>query len=321
MSTKIYDAYIMDTNSMKIFNEFIKEIKAECIKREQKRIFKLIADQITDMVDSIALSNQKNMPESLKYDKEKLICGYYEDYQKTISGLIREKEIIKDKDKIFHNIKNYNALYNILKMASEIVGNKMEIAEVDRSIMTLEYEVRNSIYIFPYKSKILFMVFGQTLQNLMYENISKEEWNDFVCKYKISDYHYQNQTDRPEHISKKEWNKRYKDWMEVMPTGVPRDTGMVINITGYDDFKNDMFFIKPEKIHTYLKSKDERVEQLAILAACYSEKDWHEINENLRKLKDNDKALTEKFNHYKAILSNIIPDITDEILESDLLDL
>ena len=83
MSTKIYDAYIMDTNSMKIFNEFIKEIKAECIKREQKRIFKLIADQITDMVDSIALSNQKNMPESLKYNKEKLICGYYEDYQIT----------------------------------------------------------------------------------------------------------------------------------------------------------------------------------------------------------------------------------------------
>ena len=76
----------------------------------------------------------------------------------------------------------------------------MEIAEVDRSIMTLEYEVRNSICIFPYKSKILFMVFGQTLQNLLYEIISKEEWNDFVCKYKISDYHYQNQTDKPEHI-------------------------------------------------------------------------------------------------------------------------
>lgn len=63
---------------------------------------------------------------------------------------------------------------------------------------------RASVMIFPLKDRVLAMTFGHT--NLIGESFDKY----------FEDYHYQNQSDRPDDITAAEWRKRERDWDKVL---------------------------------------------------------------------------------------------------------
>ena len=102
-----------------------------------------------------------------------------------------------------------------------------------------------SIVIFPYnKTQSLFMTFSEELTHLMYKICNDEKYEKFRNKYEITEYHYQNSTDKPDDISENAWKKREKDWNIACPNA-PNDTGTVINILDNDKFIHKIWFHKP----------------------------------------------------------------------------
>ena len=59
-----------------------------------------------------------------------------------------------------------------------------------------------AVAVYPIKNKILARYFTE-------QRVFEDLW--FSQKF-VKDYHYQNQTDRPENISEKKWDQREKDW-------------------------------------------------------------------------------------------------------------
>lgn len=74
-------------------------------------------------------------------------------------------------------------------------------------------------------SRVMMIAFGQDFADFM-ENIP----DGLLEKYEVEDYHYQNQTDKPDGVSESEWDERERYWDEVMPSGIPSTDGMVVDI-------------------------------------------------------------------------------------------
>ncbi|MBO5435375.1 hypothetical protein J6A31_06125 [bacterium] len=128
-----------------------------------------------------------------------------------------------------------------------------------------EYDFKSEIVIFPLKNRVLMMIFGNKLQNFFSTLITEPEYQSLCEKYNLRDYHYQNQTDRPENISAQTWAARGRVWNKLMKTGVPAEDGMNITLTNFESMyriislkqfhskesnlalKNDIFSNAPSK--------------------------------------------------------------------------
>ena len=98
------------------------------------------------------------------------------------------------------------------------------------------YDYRCKLQIIPMETKTLAMFFG----NPMLRNYLKSR-PDF-----LTDYHYQNQTDRPEDISDTEWNLREKDWDKAIgPDYIPSQHGFAVDLFNTE---NIMPIFVPSKV-------------------------------------------------------------------------
>ena len=98
------------------------------------------------------------------------------------------------------------------------------------------YDYRCKLQIIPMETKTLAMFFG----NPMLRNYLKSR-PDF-----LTDYHYQNQTDRPEDISDTEWNLREKDWDKAIgPDYIPSQHGFTVDLFNTE---NIMPIFVPSKV-------------------------------------------------------------------------
>ena len=66
----------------------------------------------------------------------------------------------------------------------------------------------------------LFLCFCE--QQEMLDVVYDAKWNE--------DFHYQDSTDRPKDVSEKDWDSREEAWEKAMPTGRPRDLGLICEI-------------------------------------------------------------------------------------------
>ena len=80
----------------------------------------------------------------------------------------------------------------------------------------------------------------------------------FRSQPKVSEYHYQDSTDKPKHISKKDWNQRKKDWDKALPTGVPKESGLI-----FFGEEPRLFLYDIQKFRFVAPSKKERALRLA----------------------------------------------------------
>lgn len=240
MSTKIYDAYMIDSGTDITRMEMIRDLR------------KLLNEIIEGVVTELYTGSLLRLTEKLKiYD----IQNMYESVEKTLFDLAYT--LISPQVRIlkYRNQEKFDreAMWKILsKNLNCSIGNLVEFdidgriqtAKIDKTIGTYMYNFDNSIVFFPLsEEKTLIMVFGQILPKLMM-NIEADECSEFKKKYNLVDYHYQNQTDMPDYVTEQEWEQRCKDWDKVMPTGIPSQDGILVNI----DFDDTSLFLKGYKM-------------------------------------------------------------------------
>lgn len=111
-----------------------------------------------------------------------------------------------------------------------------EISKRAKSQFGGYYDYHCTLQIIPMETKTLAMFFGNsTLRDYL------ESRPDF-----LTDYHYQNQTDRPEEISEEEWNIREKDWDKAIgPDYIPSQHGFAVDLFNTE---NIMPIFVPSKV-------------------------------------------------------------------------
>ena len=114
------------------------------------------------------------------------------------------------------------------------------------------YDYQCDIHILPIKDKLLFLYYGE-----------KDNFRKILNEQNfIMEYHYQNQTDKPEKISNEEWEQRKKDWEEAIIDYIPSNHGFTFNLVNSDNFP----FINSETAKEFnptIRTFEERAKEIA----------------------------------------------------------
>lgn len=78
----------------------------------------------------------------------------------------------------------------------------------------------------------LIIAFGNDFAHMM-ENIESDASNAIRRKFRISEYDYSDQADKPDKISDAEWKERRKTWEKSMPNGSAARDGIVLDICSH----------------------------------------------------------------------------------------
>jgi hypothetical protein len=144
----------------------------------------------------------------------------------------------------------------IMMAAANIVSRKEQITE------TISKDATMVIFPDTKTNSIKLQVFGPIFTRFVDAVVNNSDeccgqkikpYLKQLSRYKIQDYHYQNQCDRPDGISAREWTEREKCWNRLMPTGIPSKDGIVIEIFDAADQLDDeiMIDIFTNKNHVY----------------------------------------------------------------------
>lgn len=204
MSTKIYNAYKFKENlSIKELNNTINLWRKMCKTIVEKEYAKIILRKYTSLIDMKLIYGDKKINELLELNKEK------PNMIQILTALKNEK---------------YRELLFFIHMYYSDIINKESQSHI-KNILTCKMTIH------PLENKTIFMLFGN--QNL----INMIEQQDIV-----EDYHYQNQTDKPDEISEKEWNERCMDWNDAIgPDYIPINHGLSATLINKDD--NEFSFL------------------------------------------------------------------------------
>ena len=127
--------------------------------------------------------------------------------------LLKENEIelLIEKDTFLKTLAT-----NLAWSQSHKVAKASESGEFNR------YNLATQLQLLPLPDKLLILSFGNSEVDDLIQ--------DIYASLGIEDYHYQNQTDKPEKISKEEWEMRYQDWKTAMPTWIPEEFGFSVKL-------------------------------------------------------------------------------------------
>lgn len=196
MSLRIYDAYVLNENySMHKLSLIMDELR--------KEIEKICSQNIFDMA----------IEKSLYYHYFGQLHG-----EAVLLEMIENTKDDKRQQSIWEAVcdKDWTQLFImvLLKIKDRIVDVQI------KNKYDPDYDFKCQLQLFPMDNKILAMYFGN------------KDIRDLIAgsEYFI-DYHYQNETDRPEEVSDEEWRQREKDWREVIgPNYVPTSHGFSVNL-------------------------------------------------------------------------------------------
>lgn len=135
------------------------------------------------------------------------------------------------------------------------------VIEIAKQITHIEEKenIKAEIAIFPHSNNdnVLLLAFGTYFTEFMSSLPDCYETN-----YRLTDYHYQNQTDKPHDITQKQWELRRKTWDTAMPSGIPSKDGIIITIGSTDKLEHDLFYI-PDR-DEYDNNVIERIRQTTL---------------------------------------------------------
>lgn len=188
----------------------------------------------------------KNINELLnEFSKLKLVFenikkeGYFKYISRESVFKYDEKSLIDSKESLT-DIKN-----NLHDVALENVDKKLKngVREVD-----IDFECYCCVY--PTKDKTLILFFAE-------QKVFINAWNELDY---IHDYHYQDSTDMPSYVSKKDWKQREKDWNLVYkPT--PNHTCYTYNFCDVE-LTNIGFYMSKDDLNKYIPTKEERATKI-----------------------------------------------------------
>lgn len=328
MSTKIYDAYCMKATSQLETLAFTQFLKEECMTRCKDNILKVIANKTAETIDLSYL--QHHLPDTLKLfynDFDKYIVSLYRLTESPYSILKNRKKIRKSDDELLDDLRT-NRAPTLRYVITEGVFNKMHLYEITKQ-NGAPLSINNSIVLFPISNRrTLFMTFGFQINHILYEICGAnpgDAYFDIKSKYEIRDYHYQDQCDRPDNISSREWTKRKNDWDTVMPSYVPSQDGITVHLTDVDTFY-DITFTESKQIMSRMPSKENMAKHLAKEITMASTADitmsTHDMTAHV--LDVNHDIKEEKGRYYEMYLKHladieaVLPDITEEHLKMPL---
>lgn len=78
-----------------------------------------------------------------------------------------------------------------------------------------------------------------------------------IYRGKMQEYGYWNNTDKPEDISSKDWNKRRVNWDKVSPTGIPVMDGISIKLILKD---SSIFSLSDEQRKIYIENSSQKID-------------------------------------------------------------
>lgn len=159
-------------------------------------------------------------------------------------------ELLKENGS-FYKIEEVNPIRSIIR---NVFLNLMEHMRNDMNKnLNSSYNLSASLQLFPLPDKILVLSFGNSMLD---DLLQKQEY--------IEDYHYQNQTDKPENISDKDWEQRYTDWKSAMPSWIPEATGFGVNLFTESSLPMSLpNLLKDESYEYHKKTVEERALRLA----------------------------------------------------------
>lgn len=233
MSTKIFDAYKMKNISMNEMFEFREAIKEAALPKfeeaflsdmEWKTKTAIVRALLFNAEYIAAKGNKKKEEKRLKLTLDwmyalKKQCGY--------KGTREEFTLEEAANK-------YNGIFGSPVMIVPDM-QKEECAKGTGSLYgSMSFHQLSS-------KRLLCMCFGLPIIRTVAE-LSKDK--DFSEKYGIKDYEYWNNTDKPDEISDREWNRRGRDWDKALPgLGVPAESGIVVSNFIYPDNYLNFFTI------------------------------------------------------------------------------
>lgn len=195
MSMKIYNGYILKEQlNMYELNKFMDELRKKVNLEGRKRIQNMVIKDFLYFYYYRKVHGADKIKEMVEKTAEDLRVNHI--WKALLDG---------NWSKLFHKV-----YWRILKEIHE--------ASNDQTLDSLKYDFSSELMFFPLRNKTLLMYFG-------YFDIEEM----ITDSGQILDYHYQNQTDRPENISQEEWKQREADWNEAIgPDFIPINHGFSI---------------------------------------------------------------------------------------------
>ena len=238
MSTKIYDAYKIKCGNIRELREFRKDLTKLYYEYCYKIFIQYCAVKILSLTERLPFEANRNQERA-------------DGIIKTIGSLVDSRRMSIRKP--MHDTKNidFELAANNLK-ANSVIGaatraamSMIEIAENNKYDGYRSVKASFAVYEYPTKQNVysLIMGFGNLFTRFLSDIYNDEDnpaYTAFREKWNFVDYHYQNQTDRPDKISDREWNRRESVWDEVMDTSVPREDAVIVNMYSADQFDHDL---------------------------------------------------------------------------------
>ncbi len=323
MSTKIYNAYATKPLTVKALNQFLQELKQLCTGRITTQNLKETAELAAILIDHLSLyQHNKKLSQKLIPNMQVYLTRKYETASWSPAYQLKNRPKPMNPVETIKNLKQ-NEYHTIARFARSIQETKLQRNEILENSFT-----RNDIVVFPGNTQILYLAFGPVIQDLLQEAISGKNPDLIQLKttYQLKDYHYQNQTDRPDDISEKAWRKRQKDWEQALPTHIPLNDGLAIQLTTEEALSTKLYLYPDKDLMPYLPEKETRLHQFAweLLYADHIQNrtSCYEASRLLRNIQKD--LNTESGTYYKAYqeyknqLNDILPDINETLLNTHL---
>lgn len=144
-------------------------------------------------------------------------CVYMQDMI-TYFGKEKAGQMLRQEDSLFNGT-------SLMDGWTFVERKVMEASKSDKR--NFRYNFQSEVQILPIENKILLMYFGNDKDELL---------QIFECEPYILEYHYQNQTDKPDNISEEEWEERENDWDAALPSWIPNDTGFTVQLVNINKF-------------------------------------------------------------------------------------
>lgn len=230
---------------------------------------------------------------AIRLFEQKIIDEYFE--------LIDNLSIKNDKNELvksFEKSKEDNPYSFIVNKVREDVENAERSSSRSESF---GLDFSSSIIFFNKNKKIIGYYIAE--DKLLIGSILKDR--------QVSDYHYQNSTDRPKEISQKEWNQRKTIWNSI---DIPRKEGLSFQFTSYKDLQYQAFPF--DKMKSKFLTLDQRADNIAkvlinqqdpYLKQIKDHREWYEYFQKSQDWRQTSEA-KEIFNSIKKeVLEKLIP--------------
>ena len=275
----------------------------------------LLADKLVTFIDHISYLDYKKDYENLEDYLKKCHRMQYS-IQKILNARYGAVDI--DINKVIETLSS--PYYSAFVFINNILEEDLKFSEIQKDIMSIESDMESTLVLFPItKKKTLIMSYSENFTNF-FRSLCDDK--SFCEKYELEEYHYQNQTDKPDDISSRAWAQRRKDWDKALPTGVPSSDGMVrkeikelvMNKIPPRSARVD----KLTKSNTSDKYWEIYKEKNKITKCSYTEI-MHSNDELRKKYKEKDSKIIDLINSTKREVEEYLPVITEENLKNPVI--